>query len=170
MRLTSYSNYALRAMQLAALKAPALVRVDDVVTVHGLARPHIVKIVHELGKAGLIETQRGRGGGFRLARAPEAITVGEVVRLTEGPIELVECFNDDDQYLPAHRHLQAVDRLCPGHARLSRGARRGDHRRHRVQPRSAPRPDRAAAGPRPSRLSARSQLNRAVHDRIPCDR
>lgn len=100
MRLTSYSNYALRAMQLATLKAPALVRVDDVVTVHGLARPHIVKIVHELGKAGLIETQRGRGGGFRLARAPETITVGEVVRLTEGPIELVECFNGDTNTCP----------------------------------------------------------------------
>ncbi|MBC7140418.1 MAG: Rrf2 family transcriptional regulator, partial [Defluviimonas sp.] len=43
--------------QLAALRAPALVRVDDVVKVHGLARPHIVKMVHELGKAGFIETQ-----------------------------------------------------------------------------------------------------------------
>ncbi|MBC7286230.1 Rrf2 family transcriptional regulator, partial [Hoeflea sp.] len=80
MRLTSYTNYALRSLQLAALRAPALVRVDDVVKVHGLARPHIVKIVHELGKAGFIETQRGRGGGFRLARAPEEIIVGEVVR------------------------------------------------------------------------------------------
>ena len=93
MRLTSYTNYALRTLQLAALRAPAMVRVDDVVKVHGLARPHIVKIVHELGKAGFIETQRGRGGGFRLGRAPEKITVGEVVRLTEGPFDLVECFN-----------------------------------------------------------------------------
>jgi len=100
MRLTSYSNYALRAMQLAALRAPALVRVDDVVKVHGLARPHIVKIVHELGKAGFIETQRGRGGGFRLARAAEEITVGEVVRLTEGPFELVECFNSETNTCP----------------------------------------------------------------------
>lgn len=93
MRLTSYTNYALRSLQLAALRAPALVRVDDVVKVHGLARPHIVKIVHELGKAGLIETQRGRGGGFRLARPAAEITVGEVVRLTEGPFDVVECFN-----------------------------------------------------------------------------
>lgn len=93
MRLTSFTNYALRTLQLAALRAPALVRVDDVVKVHGLARPHIVKIVHELGKAGFIETQRGRGGGFRLARDPAQITVGEVVRLTEGPFDLVECFN-----------------------------------------------------------------------------
>ncbi len=93
MKLTTYSNYAMRSLQLAALKAPNLIKVDDVVRIHGLARPHIVKIVHELGRAGYLETQRGRGGGFRLARAPEDIVVGEVVRLTEGPLELVECFN-----------------------------------------------------------------------------
>ena len=64
MKLTAYSNYALRSLQLAALRSPDLVRVDDVVRVHGLARPHIVKIVHKLGQAGLVETRRGRGGGF----------------------------------------------------------------------------------------------------------
>jgi Rrf2 family nitric oxide-sensitive transcriptional repressor len=93
MKLTSYTNYALRSLQLAALKSPELVRVDDVAQIHGLSRPHIMKIVHELGKAGYIETQRGRGGGFRLARPPEDIIVGDVVRLTEGPLDVVECFN-----------------------------------------------------------------------------
>lgn len=93
MKLTSYTNFAMRSLQLAALKSPDLIRVDDVVRVHGLARPHIVKIVHELGLAGYVETQRGRGGGFRLARPAEEIIVGDVVRLTEGPMELVECFN-----------------------------------------------------------------------------
>lgn len=100
MKLTSYSNYALRSLQLAALKAPDLIRVDDVVRVHGLARPHIVKIVHHLGRAGYLETQRGRGGGFRLAMAPEQIIVGDVVRLTEGPLELVECFNPEVNTCP----------------------------------------------------------------------
>lgn len=93
MKLTSYTNFALRSLQLAALKAPDLIRVDDVVRVHGLARPHIVKIVHELGLANYVVTQRGRNGGFRLARAAEEIVIGDVVRLTEGPMELVECFN-----------------------------------------------------------------------------
>lgn len=93
MKLTSYTNYAMRSLQLAALKAPALVRIDDVARVHNLSRPHIMKIVHELGKAGYLETVRGRNGGFRLARAPQEIVVGEVVRLTEGQIDVVECFN-----------------------------------------------------------------------------
>lgn len=100
MKLTSYSNYALRALQLAALRAPDLVRVDDVVKVHGLARPHIVKIVHELGQAGFVETRRGRGGGFRLARPAEEIVVGNVIRLTEGPLDVVECFNPEKNTCP----------------------------------------------------------------------
>lgn len=100
MKLTSYTNFALRTLQLAALKSHDLIRVDDVVRVHGLARPHIVKIVHELGLAGYIETQRGRGGGFRLARPAEEIIVGDVVRLTEGPLDLVECFNPENNTCP----------------------------------------------------------------------
>ncbi len=93
MKLTSYTNYALRSLQLAALHAPDLVRVDDVVRIHRLARPHIVKIVYELGKAGYLETRRGRGGGFRLSRPANEIIVGDIVRLTEGSMDVVECFN-----------------------------------------------------------------------------
>lgn len=100
MRLTSYSNYAMRALQLAALKMPDLIRVDDVVRVHGIARPHVVKIVHELGRAGYLETQRGRGGGFRLARPATEIVIGDVIRITEGPLDLVECFNPDTNTCP----------------------------------------------------------------------
>lgn len=100
MKLTSYTNYALRSLQLAALKAPNLVRVDDVARIHGLSRPHIVKIVHELGKAGYIETVRGRGGGFRLGYDADEIRVGDVVRLTEGPMDVVECFNPQKNTCP----------------------------------------------------------------------
>lgn len=100
MKLTSYSNFALRSLQLAALKSPDLIRVDDVVQVHGLARPHIVKIVHELGRAGYLETVRGRGGGFRLAKPADDIVIGDVVRLTEGPLDLVECFNPERNTCP----------------------------------------------------------------------
>ena len=93
MKLTSYTNFALRSLQLAALKNPHLIRVDDVVRVHGLARPHIVKIVHELGRAGYVVTQRGRNGA-------EDIIIGDVVRLTEGPLDLVECFNPERNTCP----------------------------------------------------------------------
>jgi Rrf2 family transcriptional regulator, nitric oxide-sensitive transcriptional repressor len=100
MKLTGYSNYALRSLQLAALHAPDLVRVDDVVKVHKLARPHIVKIVHELGQAGYIETVRGRNGGFRLAKPADEIIVGDVLRITEGPFDVTECFNEETNTCP----------------------------------------------------------------------
>lgn len=93
MKLTGYTNYALRSLQLAALRDPALVQVNDVVKIHGLARPHIVKIVRDLGNAGYLETVRGRGGGFRLGRPAKEIVVGDVVRLTEGTLDIVECFS-----------------------------------------------------------------------------
>ncbi|NLH79244.1 MAG: Rrf2 family transcriptional regulator [Phyllobacteriaceae bacterium] len=83
MRLTSYTNYALRTLMFAALDAPALVRVQDVAEAHGISRTHLVKCVHHLGQWGYLENVRGRGGGFRLARPAEAITVGEIVRRTE---------------------------------------------------------------------------------------
>lgn len=100
MKLTSYTNYALRSLQLAAIKSPDLVRVDDVAQIHNLSRPHITKIVHELGRAGYLETVRGRGGGFRLARLSKEIKVGDIVRLTEGPLDLVECFNPERNTCP----------------------------------------------------------------------
>lgn len=100
MKLTSYTNYALRCLQLAALRAPDLIRVDDVAKIHGLSRPHIVKIVHELGKAGFLTTVRGRNGGFQLARDPEDINISDVVQLTEGPLDVVECFNKETNTCP----------------------------------------------------------------------
>ncbi|SEA15544.1 RrF2 family transcriptional regulator [Rubrimonas cliftonensis] len=100
MKLTAYTNFALRTLQLAALRAPGLTRVEEVSQAHGLSRAHITKVVHELGRAGYLETLRGRGGGFRLARPAAEISVGEVVRLTEGPIELVECFNPSSNTCP----------------------------------------------------------------------
>lgn len=100
MKLTTYTNYALRSLQLAALNAPALVRIEDVVQIHNVAKPHVRKIVHELGRAGLLDTHRGRGGGFQLARPADTIVVGDVVRLTEGKLDVVECFNPETNSCP----------------------------------------------------------------------
>ncbi|PWQ93956.1 RrF2 family transcriptional regulator [Leucothrix arctica] len=100
MKLTSYTNYAMRCLQLAALKSPELVRVDDVAFIHSVSRPNIVKVVHQLGKAGYLETVRGRGGGFRLNRPAEEIIVGDIIRLTEGPLDIVECFNPEENTCP----------------------------------------------------------------------
>ena len=100
MKLTRYSNYALRTLQLAALRAPDLVRIEEMVQIHALSKPHVRKVVHHLGSEGYLFTRRGRGGGFQLARAPESIVIGDVVRLTEGPIDVVECLNPKTNTCP----------------------------------------------------------------------
>jgi Rrf2 family nitric oxide-sensitive transcriptional repressor len=94
-KLTSYTNYALRTLQMAAIRAPHLVRIDEVAQAHRINRAHLTKIVHQLGQAGYLETVRGPRGGLRLARRADDIVVGDVVRLTEGPLDLVECFSAD---------------------------------------------------------------------------
>jgi Rrf2 family nitric oxide-sensitive transcriptional repressor len=94
-KLTSYTNYALRTLQMAAIRAPHLVQIDEVAQAHRINRAHLTKIVHQLGQAGYLDTVRGPRGGLRLARPADEIVVGDVVRLTEGPLDLVECFSAD---------------------------------------------------------------------------
>lgn len=100
MRLTQYTNFALRTLQYVALHDPSIVTVDEVSKAHRISKAHLVKVSHALGQRGYIETIRGRNGGMRLSRPADQITVGEVVRWTEAPMELVECFNTDTNTCP----------------------------------------------------------------------
>src|SRR5262245_63969318 len=58
-----------------------------------ISEAHLVKVVHFLGREGLLRNTRGRGGGIELARAPDSINIGRVVRLTEGGDLPAECFD-----------------------------------------------------------------------------
>ena len=92
MQLTRYSDYALRVLIYLALEPQRLATIEEIAGSYGISRAHLMKVVHQLGLRGYVETVRGRGGGLRLARRPEDIRVGEVVRATEGKMALVECF------------------------------------------------------------------------------
>ncbi len=113
MRLTQYSNFTLRTLQFLALRAPEIATVDEVARAHKISKAHLVKVAYELSQRGYVETLRGRNGGMRLARKADDITVGEIIRWTEAPLELVECFNPETNTCP----LQ-------GHCHLSRGIQR----------------------------------------------
>jgi Rrf2 family transcriptional regulator, nitric oxide-sensitive transcriptional repressor len=98
MRLTVYSDYALRLLMYLAVKEDELATIAEIAEAYGISKNHLTKVAHELGLAGYVETVRGRGGGLRLARAREQISLGEVVRHTEPDMALVPCFapvNDD---------------------------------------------------------------------------
>jgi len=100
MRLTSYSNYALRILMVAAMRRGELVTVQDVADSFGISKAHLVKCVHQLGVWGYLENVRGRSGGFRLAKDAGAITVGEIIRKTEDGLDLVECFDAETNTCP----------------------------------------------------------------------
>lgn len=76
----------------AAAEAPRLVTVDETAKVYDLSRAHLMKVVNMLVKAGYLRAVRGRSGGFTLARPPDAINLGAVIRATEPDFALVECF------------------------------------------------------------------------------
>ena len=92
MRLTVYTDYALRLLMYLALKDDAVATISEVATSYGISRNHLMKVAYELGAAGYIETIRGRGGGLRLAKPAEWVRLGDIVRCTEPDMALVTCF------------------------------------------------------------------------------
>jgi Rrf2 family transcriptional regulator, nitric oxide-sensitive transcriptional repressor len=95
MRLTSYTDYALRTLMYLALNREQLVTIADIAQAHNIAKNHLTKVVHHLGTLGFIETVRGRSGGMRLAREPETFSVGDVVRQTETDFYMASCFDEN---------------------------------------------------------------------------
>jgi Rrf2 family nitric oxide-sensitive transcriptional repressor len=95
MRLTSFTDYALRALMRLAGEPERLFTTEEIAREFAISRNHLTKVVGELSTSGFIATQRGVGGGFRLARHPNDITIGEVVRRLEARHALVECFRAD---------------------------------------------------------------------------
>jgi Rrf2 family transcriptional regulator, nitric oxide-sensitive transcriptional repressor len=91
MQLSAYSDYACRVLMHAALRNPERVTVDEVAGAFGISRHHLVKIVHDLGRSGYLETHRGTGGGFTLAMPPEQIRLGDIIRLGEETESVIEC-------------------------------------------------------------------------------
>lgn len=96
MRLTKFSDYALRVLLYAAsIEDGRLVTIGETAAVYGISQGHLKKVVMNLIHAGFLQGTRGRTGGFRLARPPGEIRLGEVLRATETDFALVECFQKD---------------------------------------------------------------------------
>jgi len=94
MQLTQFTDFSLRVLiYLARLPAPGQATISEIAEFHKVSRNHLVKVVNKLGNQGLVQTIRGKGGGLRLGRPAHTIVIGEVVRLTEPNMDLVECFN-----------------------------------------------------------------------------
>jgi len=93
MRLAEYTDYTLRVLMYCAANPERLITIAELADQHGLSKNHLMKIVNDLARQGILETTRGRGGGLRLLKKPADIRVGDVVRASETDFRLVECFD-----------------------------------------------------------------------------
>jgi Rrf2 family nitric oxide-sensitive transcriptional repressor len=97
MRLTLFSDYALRVLMYAHAAGDRLVTIDEIAGAYGISRPHVMKVVNALSHCGYLASVRGRTGGLKLGRPADKIVLGDVVRETEPDFALVECLATADR-------------------------------------------------------------------------
>lgn len=96
MRLTLHTDYALRVLVHVGLREGELVTISEIADCYGISKNHLTKVVHQLGRAGYLETVRGKYGGVRLLMQPEEVRLGDFVRRTEEDFALARCMRDDN--------------------------------------------------------------------------
>lgn len=95
MRLTTMTDYAMRLLMYVAQQPDRLCTIAEVAKAYDISEAHLMKITHQLGLNGWLQTVRGKGGGMRLAAAPIDINLGAVVRSIEPDFYLVDCLTRD---------------------------------------------------------------------------
>jgi Rrf2 family nitric oxide-sensitive transcriptional repressor len=99
-RLTQFSNLAIRVLMYAGLNGRRRSTVPEMADAYRVSYNHLKKVTADLCRFGYLETVRGRSGGLRLRLDPAEIGIGEVIRRTEGDLRLVECFDPASNTCP----------------------------------------------------------------------
>ncbi len=118
MTISTKCQYALRAVyEIAHSQSGRVLTIADIASAQQVPQRYLEGILNQLRKGTILEAQRGRRGGYRLAREAAAITVGDVVRLIDGPIQVVACLDGqrdpecpmsgDCVFLPTWQKVQA---------------------------------------------------------------
>jgi Rrf2 family nitric oxide-sensitive transcriptional repressor len=98
MRLTNFSDYALRILMYAAVVPDGrLITIEETAEAYGISRAHLMKVANQLTRAGYLKAIRGRSGGLTLAKRPDRIRLSDVLRATEPDFALVECMTSDNR-------------------------------------------------------------------------
>ena len=92
MRLTLFSDLALRVLMFTQAAGDRLVTIDEIADAYAISRTHLTKVVNALTRAGYLSAVRGRSGGLRLGMPADRLVLGDVIRTTEPDFALVECF------------------------------------------------------------------------------
>jgi len=93
MQLTLHADYALRVLLYLGSNPDRVVSTQEISKGYGISKHHLVRVVRRLNEAGYVNITAGRRGGVALARGPEHIRIGDVVRSTETNLAIVECFD-----------------------------------------------------------------------------
>lgn len=95
MRLTVFSDYALRVLIYVALQDERRSTVAEIATAYDISNSHLMKVVQYLSGLGYLETVRGKGGGITLGKVPTDIHIGTLLRATEAGSAMVECMGEE---------------------------------------------------------------------------
>jgi Rrf2 family nitric oxide-sensitive transcriptional repressor len=93
MQLTQFTDYALRVLMHLAGRNGELSTIGAIAAAQAISENHLMKVVHRLARLGYVATLRGKGGGLRLALAPEQISIGALVRDVEEMLAPAECLD-----------------------------------------------------------------------------
>ena len=104
MRVTLYTDFALRTLIQVSLNDGKLTTINDIARSFGISKPHLMKVVNHLSQKGYLDTVRGRNGGIRLMREPRHINIGQVVRDTEETLDVIGCLE--------HKGYCPIERVC----------------------------------------------------------
>lgn len=102
MRLSRHSEYALRMLIHAALRAPSLTTVGAIAADFDLSALHLNKVAQTLAAHGYLQTVRGRSGGLRLIADPASVRLGAVVRVTEPDFQIAPCMAPGREHCPIY--------------------------------------------------------------------
>jgi Rrf2 family protein len=108
MKITAQEEYGLRCLLRLARAGDASLTLPEIAEAEGLSVPHVAKLMAVLRQAGLLDSVRGRAGGYRLAKAPEAIRLGSLL------LTLGEPLFDEADYCQKHAG-NAADGICVNH-------------------------------------------------------
>jgi len=101
MQLKRYTDFSLRVLIYLGIHPDEVISINEIARAYDISRNHLLKVVIGLQEQQLIETHRGKHGGMQLAKSPDDINVGEVVKYMEGSSPIVNCREPFCPILPA---------------------------------------------------------------------
>ena len=100
MQLSLHADYALRVLIYLGTHPDRVISTHEISGAYGISKHHLVRVMQTLAEHGYVDIHAGRSGGVMLARPPQSIPLGDVIRNAEPNLRLVECFDVQLEYMP----------------------------------------------------------------------